>query len=604
MRTPFLISLFSLSVFWFQPVCASTPAAEIIYFLLIDRFCDGDSSNNRGYNPSSYEPYDGSNPIALKSYQGGDLRGVIQKLGYLQNLGVTALWLSPFLDNSNTDYVGWQPYHGYHPIDFYRVDEHFGTLYDLQELVRQAHSRGIKVIFDMPFNQTAAEHPWLADSTKKSWFHFDENGNPNEITDWFDQNQIEIGELHGLPDLAQENPAVYDYLLLVSKYWIDQTGCDGFRLDAVKHIPIDFWRKFNQDIKNFAGSDFMLIGEVFWGETERILPYKDLDFTQLFDIPGYYVIRNVFAQGASARYLSDYAHSSASLWREITPVTLIDNHDVARFNYGISKNSWEKQRLALSYLLTMPGIPMLYYGAEIGMPGYTPVDPVSGEPQDYLNRLPFPPLDETSRQKSEQIAALLNLRKLCPALYEGDFYETYVDWGIYGFIRQDSAESFLVFINTSDKTEKFSTDMNGWEIASRADLLYGDGKIKGSGKIWNLTLPPLSLTVWKIHIQTPHPLLRQAPFTDRLTGDYKIITITYADNDRAEKVQIAGDFNNWQPTDYPGRGENDHRIISVPLRPGKYRYKFVLDGNRWEADPNAPFELDPWGGNNSILVVE
>ena len=191
----------------------------------------------------SHVPYDSDNPNALKTFQGGDLKGVIKKLDYLSELGVSIIWLSPFFDNSDTDYVGWWPYHGYHPIDFYKVDEHFGTIEDMKELVSSAHNKNIKVIFDLPFNQTAADHPWLSDSTRQGWYHTDPNGNPIEITDWFDQNQIEMGELHGLPDLAQENEEVYIYLLEMSKYWIDETGCDGFRLDAVKHIPKSFWSR-------------------------------------------------------------------------------------------------------------------------------------------------------------------------------------------------------------------------------------------------------------------------------------------------------------------------------------------------------------------------
>jgi len=102
--------------------------ADIMYFLLIDRFVDGNPENNAGNNSTSYQAYDGTNAEALKHYQGGDLLGVTQSLDSLKALGISLIWISPFIDNSNTDYVGWWPYHGYHPIDFYKVDEHFGTL--------------------------------------------------------------------------------------------------------------------------------------------------------------------------------------------------------------------------------------------------------------------------------------------------------------------------------------------------------------------------------------------------------------------------------------------------------------------------------------------
>ena len=126
-----MITLVLMTLF----ACANkdkSDSADLMYFILIDRFIDGDSSNNTGNNPESYKAYDGSNPEALKYYQGGDLAGITQSLNKLKSMGMSMIWLSPFLDNSNTDYVGWWPYHGYHPINFYEIDEHFGTLKDFE----------------------------------------------------------------------------------------------------------------------------------------------------------------------------------------------------------------------------------------------------------------------------------------------------------------------------------------------------------------------------------------------------------------------------------------------------------------------------------------
>ncbi|MCF6237952.1 MAG: hypothetical protein L3J79_03915, partial [Candidatus Marinimicrobia bacterium] len=338
---------------------------EIMYFILIDRFVDGDPTNNAGNTPESYLAYDGTNPEALKHYQGGDLNGITQSLGSLKAMGITMIWISPFLDNSNTDYVGWWPYHGYHPIDFYAVDEHFGTLDDLKVLVAAAHEMGLKVIFDMPFNQTAADHPWIDDASKRDWFHLDSHGAPYAISNWFDQEQIEIGELHGLPDLAQENPEVSEYLFEVSQYWIEETACDGFRLDAVKHIPLDFWRDYNRRIKTLAGPDFLLLGEVFWGAADRIQAYADVGFDYLFDIPGYYAIRNTFNKGGSIKDFSAFYATTGQQLGSNPLATLIDNHDVARFNVGLGEQAWQKQLLALGWLMTSPGLPVIYYGTEL-----------------------------------------------------------------------------------------------------------------------------------------------------------------------------------------------------------------------------------------------
>ncbi|NQV14378.1 hypothetical protein HQ531_02885 [bacterium] len=425
----------------------TSTSSEVMYFILIDRFVDGDPGNNAGGVAESYLPYAGHNPEALKHYQGGDLAGVVQSLDSLKALGISMIWISPFLDNSNTDYVGWWPYHGYHPIDFYAVDEHFGTIEDLKILVNTAHNKGLKIIFDMPFNQTAADHPWLLDSTKKDWFHYDDQGQPFDITDWFDQNQIERGELHGLPDLAQENAEVSDYIYNVSKYWIEETGCDGFRLDAVKHIPRAFWEKYNNKIKALAGSDFMLFGEVFWGEAERIKPYLDSGFDFLFDIPGYYAIRNTFNKGGAIKDFSAFYQTTSEVLGGSSFATLIDNHDVARFNVGLGENGWQKQYLALSWLFTSPGIPVIYYGTEYGMPGFDPIA-AHGEPQDYLNRLPYP-LNPSDMEQSHrrQFIDLTRLRHQFAALSAGQFREVYKDWSVYAYLRYLPHEQLLIILN-------------------------------------------------------------------------------------------------------------------------------------------------------------
>jgi len=579
--------------------------ADVMYFILIDRFVDGDSTNNSGSNPESYLPYDGTNPEALKHYQGGDLVGITQRLDSLQTLGITILWLSPFLDNSNTDYVGWWPYHGYHPIDYYAVDEHFGTLADLQELVRQAHLRGLKIIFDMPFNQTAADHPWVTDPEKWDWYHHDDQGQPFDITDWQNQTQIEQGELQGLPDLAQENPEVRDYLIDVSRYWIETTGCDGFRLDAVKHIPKAFWHEYNAAIKALAGPGFLLLGEVFWGDAARIAPYTTLGFDLLFDIPGYYAIRNTFNKGGSIRDLSEFYHRTDTLLGPDLRATLIDNHDVARFNVGLGADAWSKQLLALGWLLTTPGLPVIYYGTELGMPGFPPVN-ADGIPQDFLNRLPYPRrLDSIDSQHQDAFKALVALRQNQPALAQGDFKELYQDWSIYAYLRTWKRENDLVLLNNASSQEFLSIPLSPELQLIRTEQLYGAGVLRLEGDTLLLRLPAYSLSVWKLIGEIPHDLSKRVAFTDRLSRDYQMIPLFYLDPDTSiEQFEVAGDFNNWQPQAYASHRSGDSLLVTLPLKPGSYTYKLVLNGSTWIADPQAAhFSLDPYGGQNSILEV-
>ncbi|NQV42319.1 MAG: hypothetical protein HQ506_08200 [Candidatus Marinimicrobia bacterium] len=578
---------------------------EVMYFLLIDRFVDGNPDNNAGSNPGSYEPYDGINPEALKQYQGGDLLGVTKSLDSLKAMGITMIWISPFIDNSNTDYVGWWPYHGYHPIDFYKVDEHFGTLGELKLLVEAAHGMQMKVIFDMPFNQTAADHPWINEESKKNWFHMDETGEPYAITDWQNQEQIERGELHGLPDLAQEREEVANYLFEVSKYWIDETGCDGFRLDAVKHAPISFWRDYTKRIKAFAGADFLLLGEVFWGEAWRIEPYDDVGFDYLFDIPGYYAIRNTFNKGAGIGDFSKFYELNGQNLPNTSFATLIDNHDVPRFNVGLEDNAWKKQMLALGWLMTSPGLPVIYSGTEIGMKGYS-VSDVSGESQDYLNRLPYPKnftLEQVLQKK--QFIELTRLRNEHPALSGGDFKELYKDWSVYAYVRTGEDENVMVCLNNAGTQEFISIPFPQGVDMSEIHKIYGEAVVRTEEGDLLFRLPANTMSAWKFEGEISENMPKWVAFTNRLSADYQLKELFYIDVEKdINQFQIAGDFSNWVAGDFPTRRQGDSLFIEVPLKPGSYQYKFILNGNTWIADPHAAdFSIDPYGGKNSILTV-
>ncbi len=579
--------------------------ADIMYFLLIDRFVDGDPKNNWGTNPRSYQPYDGSNPEALKAYQGGDLLGVTNSLDSLKTLGISMIWISPFIDNSNTDYVGWWPYHGYHPIDFYKVDEHFGTLEDLKNLVDEAHLRDMKIIFDMPFNQTAADHPWIDDESKKNWFHADEQGKPFAITDWQNQDQIERGELHGLPDLAQENVDVSNYLFEVSKYWIEETGCDGFRLDAVKHAPISFWKNYTKQIRELAGKDFLLFGEVFWGEAWRIEPYDNIGFDYLFDIPGYYAIRNTFNKGAGLGDFSRFYEINSAKLPNTSFATLIDNHDVARFNVDLEDKAWEKQLLALGWLMTAPGLPVIYSGTEIGMKGYS-VDEVSSESQDYLNRLPYPQSFSNEQiLRRKEFIKLTNLRSNHGALSHGEFRELYKDWSIYAYIRTQGEENILTCLNNASTQEFISIPIPQGMAVSQTHKIYGEGVIRHEEAELLLRLPPNAMSVWAFEGEISSDLPTWVGFTDRLSSDYQVKELYYIDRDESvNQLQVAGDFSNWTAGDYSTSRIGDSLLIEVPLKPGRYHYKLILNGDTWIADPHAAESTtDPYGGTNSIMVV-
>jgi alpha-amylase len=237
---------------------------EIIYFIMVDRFHNGDPTND--YEVNTHDQ---------RAYHGGDLAGVTKKLDYLKSLGITSIWLTPIVDNED------KGYHGYWTKDFYKVEEHFGSLEDLKLLVKEAHQRQIKVILDLVVNHTGYQHPWLNDPTKKEWFHEEMN-----ILSWDNQDQVENGRLAGLPDLAQENAETENYLLEMAKWWIEETDIDGYRLDTVKHVPKWFWEKFAKEVKSVK-EDFFLIGEVWHNDPRYIAEYNKVGIQAFVDYPFY-----------------------------------------------------------------------------------------------------------------------------------------------------------------------------------------------------------------------------------------------------------------------------------------------------------------------------
>ncbi|MBN1998726.1 hypothetical protein JW935_14300 [candidate division KSB1 bacterium] len=591
---------------------------EIIYFILIDRFCNGDSTNDAGNNPDSHMAFTGDNPLALKSYQGGDLQGVLNKLDYLQDLGITAIWLSPVFDNSNEDFNGWWPYHGYSPVDFFNVDEHFGDMALLQELIRRAHQRDIKVILDMIYNHAAPDHPWIFEKSQWRdagfihWFHPHSGVDAStSIDNWQDQKQLENRELNGLPDFDQNNPNVYDFLLDMSKYWIVQTNCDGFRLDAVKHIPKPFWQKICRDLHDFAGEDFLLLGEVFSGEVPYVAGYADLGFNALFDIPMYYTVKRVFAQGSRANLLSEQlAQNQLFENRLLSP--LLDNHDVARFSYWCGENVLEKTKLAVAFVLTLNGLPMIYYGTEAALQGAAAENKQTGEGQDYLNRrfLPWEKLTQPDSSLVDHIRRLCRFRQNSRALQNGRPVEIYKDYGVYAFCKVDSNEAILAVFNTSSEQERRKFFLRGGIFSpsgSMVDILT-DKKYDFRADTLDILLPPRQALILS-YCGTPVSVINlpawRCPFTEKLTVDFKMVQFYYKNTENVTEVAVAGDFNGWSAEkDKLHQGPDGIWRLKLPMRKGRYRYKFVLNKNKWIADPNADlYELDPYGGKNSVIHI-
>jgi alpha-amylase len=427
---------------------------QIIYFPLTDRFKDGDPNNNFAV--------DRNHPAG---FYGGDLKGLTEQLDYIKSLGATSIWLSPLADNTEQvrmgDYHGYG-HHGYWIRDHYNVEEHQGQMADAQNLVKEAHERGLKVILDVVLNHVGPDHPFADDPAKRGWFH-----NEGGIDNWDDPRRVERGDLGGLPDLNQENPETYNYLLNNTLWWIEQTGVDGIRLDAVKHINKDFWSKFVPDVREKSGKDDLFVmGEVFHGDPNVVSQYQRAGIESLFDLPLYYTIRETLGQGESfkkigKRFAEDGAYDSTD-----TLVTVLDNHDLPRF-LSTAKNSYpgegeKRLKQALAFQMTVRGVPSMYYGTESGFSGGH--DPYNREMMEF----------DTRPDLKSHIQKLTHLRNTSEALQHGTQREMWTDDDVYAFSRAtDSQEAIAIFHNGQGSSHR--------EIPLRPESRFQNGQILVDG---------------------------------------------------------------------------------------------------------------------------
>lgn len=403
---------------------------DLIYFVLIDRFKDGDPTSN------TFDDYS-QDPTDLKHYLGGDLQGVIDKLDYIQGLGATALWLSPVVDNEPFGY------HGYWTKDFYAVNPHFGDLDLLKDLVDQAHDRNIKVILDYVVNHTGYNHPWLSDDDKADWFH-----NLGTLTDFNDPYQLENYNLSGLPDLNTENPLVRQYFFDNVLWWIDQTGVDGLRLDTVRHVPKEFWNEFAHVIKS-KHADFYLLGEVWNTSAAYLESYHQIGFDGLTNYSLYNGIEETFKLYGDANQLKIALRQEVEFSHPYLNGTFLDNHDVKRMASRSSKYGQDYLKQGLTFIMTYPSIPIIYYGTEIGLEGK----------DDPLNRTMMTFDDLESNDVYNHYQGLLDLRGQMKDHHDFEVISVAKDY--IGILYEKPNENIVTLFNISKRKQSLTLGLNG-----------------------------------------------------------------------------------------------------------------------------------------------
>jgi alpha-amylase len=398
---------------------------DVLYQIVTDRFADGDPKNNGAV--------DRSRP---NTRHGGDLLGIVQRLPYLQALGVSGIVLSPVYLNPPDGY------HGYHPLDFERVDPHLcspelgpsGSVEVLRRFVEIAHEHGLKVVLDVVVNHTAPDHPWLQE--RPDWF------NPDTPT-------MEKQWLWGLPDLNHDKIDVNMYFIQNVLGWIKATGVDGMRIDAARHVETKFWQEFKLFAKGIW-PETTLIGEVWDPSVTAVAPYQAIyDFDSMLDFPLYYAIVDVFARdqgfGRIARpELSDnepegILNRDTAYRNAYQLVTFLDNQDTPRFFHlaGGERNSEDalrRTRLALTFLFTTRGIPQLYYGSEVGLDGGAHPDNRRDMPWEWIDAS-FPGIADHARDMRRFTRTLIQVRRASMALRYGLLTTLFLTPTLYAFAR-------------------------------------------------------------------------------------------------------------------------------------------------------------------------
>ncbi len=479
-----------------------------------DRFADGDASNNqpKGAAPGTYDR------SGAKTYHGGDLKGIQEHLPYLKDLGITALWITPIYDNDDST----SDYHGYGAVDEYAVEDHFGTMKDYQALVVAAHQLGLKVLLDMVPNHVGPKHPWAASQPAPNWLHgttdhhLDTDYYYPPITDPHAVKANYVSALEGwfanvLPDLAQENPLVAQYLLQNALWWTESGGLDGFRIDTFPYVPRAFWAYYHNGLFS-TYPHFFTVGEVYnfdptvtsyWAGGQTGFDGIDTRLTTPFDFPMNSAIRETVAHGASAKKIVDVLRQDRLYPHPELLVTFMGNHDMKRF-LSDANGSREKLKLAFSLLATLRGIPQLYYGDEIGMTGGDDPDNrhdfPGGFPGDQHNAF-----TQAGRTPEEQdiyahVQGVLKLRQEHAALRTGVQKHVAVADNYYAFTRETDGERLLIVFHNRDTAENITLDFTDTSLADAKTLtpIFAAGPVQLEGMKLHLQLAPNSLGIYKV----------------------------------------------------------------------------------------------------------
>lgn len=422
---------------------------SVVYQIFPDRFCNGDKSND----PENTLKW--GKPVSHVSMFGGDIQGIINKLDYLQDLGINLIYLTPIFKSTSN--------HKYNTADYYDIDPHFGTVELVKELVKQCHERGIRIIFDAVFNHSGSDFFAFKDLL--------ENQEKSRYKDWFFPEAYPVSldkvnyytfanNVRHMPKFNTANPEVKEYLLRVGEYWVKEVGIDGWRLDVCDEVDHEFWREFRKRIKA-ANKDAVIVGEIMH-EAVSFLGGDQLDSIMNYPFKG--AIVDFFAKSSinEKEFDNSITMNRVNYMNSITRQlwNLFGSHDTPRFLYECDGNI-DRMKMAIVFQFCFEGVPYIYYGDEVGITG-------GNDPHNRACMI----WDEDKQNKEllQLYKNLIKIRKENKELVYGNYKSLYLEDKVIIFERNDGKNSMIIAINNNEEAYVVNKSFEKKAL----DLLSGD----------------------------------------------------------------------------------------------------------------------------------
>lgn len=490
-------------------------SADFMYLIMPDRFSNGDPSNDK--IPGMKDPTFSRDSMYYR--HGGDLQGVINHLDYVKDMGATAIWLNPVIENDMEK----TSYHGYAFTDHYKVDPRFGGDSAYKRLINEMHKRGMKMVQDAVYNHVGTEHWFVLDPPTKDWLHqwpsFTQTSYKDQVL--FDPyaSKADLKKMsdgwfvRSMPDLNQDNPYVANFLIQHAIWTVEEYGIDGWRIDTYAYNDLEFMNRCNKALMD-EYPKLTIFGETwvhgvpnqsFFVRNNYNIPYKSnqpgvTDFQTLWGIQETMTKDFGWTEGVNRLYTTlayDFVYKDP-----MQNVVFLDNHDLSRF-YSVIGEDLEKYKMSIGWLLTTRGVPQWYYGAEILMKGmanpdgWVRMDFPGGWPGDKVNKFTAAGRTAQENETFNYVRTLANYRKTSSAIKTGKLMQFVPDDWVYTYFRYDDKQTVMVVMNTSkdERTidpKRFEERIKGFTRGK--DVI--DASVKDLSQSWKIP----GETIWVLEL--------------------------------------------------------------------------------------------------------